>query len=167
LNEIEKLVKQSEHLQEEGRIEDAEELIRHALYKYEESWQLQYQLGLILKRKRDFVEAADAFSAAINLEPEEFWPWLYLGRTQRELGDYEAAIESTENALRVEIDKKELNLAYYYLACYYAFLGRNEEAMDFLRTALENDESLREWAREDADLNSLRNMPGFEFLAEG
>jgi tetratricopeptide (TPR) repeat protein len=166
LNEIEKLLGRSEQLQENDRIGDAEELVRNALEKYEDSWQLWFQLGLILSRKQDFVEAADAFSNATNLGPGEFGPWLYLGRAQRSLGDYEAAIEATENALRVEIGEKELNMAYYYLACYNALLDRNEEAMDYLRTALENDKSLREWAREDADLDSLRNAPGFECLSE-
>ena len=166
MNGIEKLVSRSEQLRENDRIGDAEDLVRNALEKYEESWQLQVQLGLILSRKQDFGEAANAFSTATNLEPEEFWPWLYLGRAQRNLGDYEAAIEATENAMRVEIGEKELNVAYYYLACCNARLGRNEEAMDYLRTALENDKSLREWAREDEDLDSLRNVPGFEFLSE-
>ena len=166
MNEIESLVRQLEQLRENDRIVDAEDLVRNALENYEESWQLYLQLGLILSRKQDYIEAADAFSTATNLEPEEFWPWLYLGRAQRDLGDYEAAIEATENALSVEIGEKELNMAYYYLACYNALLGRNEEAMDYLRTVLENDKSLREWAREDEDLDSLRNVPGFEFLSE-
>ncbi|MFW9967936.1 MAG: tetratricopeptide repeat protein [Candidatus Thorarchaeota archaeon] len=166
MNEIEKLVRQSEQLRENDRIVDAEDLVRKALEKYEESWHLYLQLGLILSRKQEYVEAADAFLTATNLEPEEFWPWLYLGCAQRDLGDYEAAIEAMENAVRVEIGERELNMAYYYLASYNALLGRNEEAMDYLRTALENDKSLREWAREDEDLDSLRNVSGFEFLSE-
>jgi tetratricopeptide (TPR) repeat protein len=167
LNEIEKLVKQAEQLRENDRIEDAEGVVRDGLGEYEDSWQLWLQLGHILSRKQDFAEAADAFLTATELEPDEFWPWLYLGHAQRNLGDYEAAIEATENALRVEVGEKEYNKAYYNLACYNALLGRNEEAIDYLKIALENDESLKEWAREDSDLDALRDDPGFEFLVEG
>jgi tetratricopeptide (TPR) repeat protein len=166
LDEIEKVVKRSEQLRENDRVFDAEELVRDALEEHEESWQLWSELGHILSRKQDFAEAAEAFLTATNLEPDEFWPWLYLGHAQRDLGDYEAAIEATENALRIETGDKELYLAYYNLACYNALLERKEEAMDYLKVALENDESLREWAREDSDLDSLRDEPGFEFLVE-
>lgn len=164
LDELEKLVKQAEQLRENGLITDAEELVRVALEEYEDSWQLWSELGHILSRKQDFVQAAEAFLTATNLEPDEFWPWLNLGHAQRALGDYDSAIDATENALRVESDEKELYAAYYNLARYNALMGRTEEAMDFLKTALENDESLREWAREDSDLDSLRKEPGFEFL---
>jgi tetratricopeptide (TPR) repeat protein len=167
LSEIEKIVKQAEQLRENDLLVDAEELVRNALEEYEDSWKLWLQLGHILSRKQDFAEAADAFLTATEIEPDEFWPWLYLGHAQRDLGDYEAAIEATENAMSVEIGEKEYNLAQYNLACYNALLGRIDEAMDYLKTALENDESLREWAREDSDLDSLRNDPGFEFLVEG
>jgi tetratricopeptide (TPR) repeat protein len=166
LNELEKLVERAEYLRENDLITDAEELIRVALEEYEGSWQLWSELGHVLSRKQDFVYAAEAFLTATNLEPNEFWPWLNLGNAQRALGDYDGAIEATENALRVESDEKELCLAYFNLARYNALMGRTEEAMNHLKTALENDESLRKWAREDSDLDSLRKEPGFEFLVE-
>ena len=166
MSEIDRIVKKAEELRENDRIVDAEELVRDSLETYEDSWQLLCQLGHVLMRKQEFEEAADAFLHATEIEPEEFWPWLYLGHAQRNLEDYEAAIEATENAFNVEIGERELNLAYYNLACYHALLGRKQEAMDYLTTALENDESLREWAREDPDLDLLRDEPGFEFLSE-
>ncbi len=166
MNNIERFVKRAEELRENNRVTDAEELIRDALNDYEDSWQLWSELGQILIRKQDFSEAAAAFLNATNIEPEAFWPWLYLGHAQRELGDCDAAIEATEYALNVETGETELNLASYYLACYYALVGRKEEAMGYLKTALEKEESLGELARENSDLDSLRNEPGFEFLTE-
>ena len=166
MNELEILVKRSEELRENERIADAEDLVREALERYEDSWELWSQLGHILTRKQEFEEAAEAFMTATTLEPGEFWPWLYLGHTQRDLEDYDSAIEATENALRVEIGQNEQDMANYNLACYYALLDRNKEAMDYLKEALENNESMKEWAREDSDLDSLRNEPGFEFLVE-
>jgi tetratricopeptide (TPR) repeat protein len=167
LEEIEKIVKQAEHLRQNDRIVDAEELVRNALEEYEDSWQLWSELGQILSRKQDFEGAADAFLTATNIEPGEFWPWLYLGYAERNLEDFEDAIDATENAMRIEIGDKELYLAHYNLARYNALLGRKEDAMNSLKTALENDESLKEWAREDSDLDLLRDDPSFEFLVEG
>jgi len=166
MDNIERFVKRAKELRENNRVTDAEELIRDILEDYEDSWQLWSELGQILIRKQDFGEAATAFMNAINLEPNAFWPWLYLGHAQRELDDFETAVESTTNALNVATGEKELNLAYYNLACYYTLLDRKEEAMDYLKTALEKDESLRELARENSDLDPLRNEPGFEFLTE-
>ena len=166
MNEIEKLVKRAEYLRENDLITDAEELVIVALEEHEDSWQLWSELGHIRYRKQDFKYAAKAFLTATNLEPEAFWPWLNLGTAQRAVGDYDGAIEATENALRVESNEKELYLAYYNLARYNALMGRIEEAMDLLKMALENDESLRKCAREDSDLDSLRKEPGFEFLAK-
>jgi tetratricopeptide (TPR) repeat protein len=95
------------------------------------------QLGLILSRKQEFEEAAEAFMTTTTLRPGEFWSWLYLGNAQRDLEDYDSTIESTENALRVEIGQNELKLANYNLACYNALKGRKKEAMDYLKEVLE------------------------------
>jgi tetratricopeptide (TPR) repeat protein len=167
LNELENLVNRAEELRKNDRISDAEDLVREALERYEDSWELWVQLGLILSRNQEFTEAVEAFMTATTIRPGEFWPWLYLGHAQRDLEDYASAIESTENALRIEIGQNEMNMANYNLACYYALSGRNEEAMVFLKQALENNGPMKEWAREDSDLDSLRNEPGFEFLVEG
>jgi tetratricopeptide (TPR) repeat protein len=164
LSEIEKIVNRIKYLRENDLITDAEELVIVSLEDHEGSWQLWLELGHIRMRKQDYEYAAEAFSTATNLDPNEFWPWLNLGHAQRALGDYDGAIDATENALRVESNEKELYLAYYNLARYNALKGRIEEAMELLKTALENDESLRKLAREDSDLDSLRKEPGFEFL---
>lgn len=46
----------------------------------------------------------------------------------------------------------------YNLGCYYARALRTEEALPPLRRALEADPSLREWARSDPDLESVREL---------
>lgn len=167
MNEIENLVSRAKQLRENNLITDAENLIRYALERYEDSWELWCQLGHTLSRKQEYAEAVEAFLTATTLKPGEFWPWLYLGHAQREMGDYDSAIESTEEAMRIEIGQNEIDMANYNLACYYALSGRKEEAMVYLKCALENNGSMKEWAREDTDLDSLKNEPGFEFLVEG
>ena len=54
----------------------------------------------------------------------------------------------------------------YNLACCEALAGRTDEAMDHLRAsfAATSSERLRELAREDSDLDPIRDKPGFAEL---
>jgi len=47
----------------------------------------------------------------------------------------------------------------YQLACYVALDGRPDEALAYLQAALDGDTSLAAYARDDADLASLRGLP--------
>ena len=62
---------------------------------------------------------------------------------------------------------------YYNLACTHALLGDTERALDYLERELQENLSSeaardrqREWAREDPDLQSLRQDPRFQRLLE-
>jgi tetratricopeptide (TPR) repeat protein len=47
----------------------------------------------------------------------------------------------------------------YNLGCFYSVRGRAEEAMPYLRRAIELNPKLREWARQDTDLDPIRSAP--------
>jgi len=79
-----------------------------------------YNQGLAFYQLRRFVEAAQAFRSSIQLYELDPLPWLFLGRSQTELGDFAAAIESYESAIRVRAD---FRLAYYQLARLHAEHG--------------------------------------------
>jgi len=49
----------------------------------------------------------------------------------------------------------------YNLACHYALSGRKEAALARLGEALALNPGLRDWARQDTDLDSLRQEPGY------
>src|SRR3954451_14118356 len=49
-------------------------------------------------------------------------------------------------------------------ACVEDLAGRPEQAIDHLRTAIEASEQFREYAREDSDLDAIRNDPRFTEL---
>lgn len=49
----------------------------------------------------------------------------------------------------------------YALACYESLDGRREDALAHLQRAVEVDPSVAGWARDDADLDGIRDMPGF------
>lgn len=86
-----------------------------------------YNQGLAFYQLHRFREAAQAFRSSIDLYAQDPLPWLFLGRSQTELGDFAAAIESYESAIRVRAD---FRLAYYQLARLHAEHGdkkRSEE----------------------------------------
>lgn len=86
-----------------------------------------YNQGLAFHQLHRLREAAEAFRNSIDLYAQDPLPWLFLGRSQTELGDFAAAIESYESAIRVSAD---FRLAYYQLARLHAEHGdkkRSEE----------------------------------------
>ncbi len=86
-----------------------------------------YNQGLAFYQLHRFSEAAEAFRNSIELYAQDPLPWLFLGRSQTELGDFAAAMESYESAIRVRAD---FRLAYYQLARLHAEHGdkkRSEE----------------------------------------
>ena len=52
----------------------------------------------------------------------------------------------------------------YNLACCEALTGRKEDAIGHLRVAFERRPSLRDVAKQDTDLDSLREEPAFREL---
>jgi len=54
--------------------------------------------------------------------------------------------------------------ALYNLACFYAVTGRPAQALAQLAPALTLAPDLRDWAKQDADLDSLRDRPDYQAL---
>ena len=76
---------------------------------------------------------------------------------QYEAGEYEAVIDSARETLEASGYAAPL----YNLACCEAQLGRKEDAIGHLRTAFEKRPGLRDLAKEDTDLDPLREEPEF------
>ena len=77
-----------------------------------------------------------------------------------EAGDYEAVIDGARETLEASGYATPL----YNLACCEALAGRKEDAIGHLRVAFERRPSLRHVAKEDSDLDSLRDDPAFREL---
>ena len=77
-----------------------------------------------------------------------------------EAGEYDAVIERAREPLEASGYATPL----YNLACCEALTGRKEDAIGHLRVALERRPSLRDVAKEDTDLDPLRDEPAFREL---
>jgi len=77
---------------------------------------------------------------------------------QHEAKDYDAALAELEKVFEIYPDNALLS---YNVACCEALLGRNEDALATLATAIDKWPQFKENAREDEDFASVRDDPRF------
>jgi mannose-6-phosphate isomerase-like protein (cupin superfamily) len=77
-----------------------------------------------------------------------------------EAGDYAAVIDRA----REPLEASGYPLPLYNLACCEALAGRKDDAIAHLRVAFEGRPNLRDLAKEDTDLDALREEPAFREL---
>jgi tetratricopeptide (TPR) repeat protein len=123
-----------------------------------------------------FIAAMEACSDEVLLQPrirypeEALWHMVpghtyfhlaeHLGYWHTDRGEEVAAEEAAKWGHRLatstDTEDKATGTADYNLGCFYAVRGRLEEAMPYLRTAIELNPSLRDWAKQDKDLDPIR-----------
>ena len=77
--------------------------------------------------------------------------------------NYPAARSRFEKAVRLKPGYVD---PYYNLACLFTLTDRPEQALRYLKRAVYIDPQAKEWALEDADLEKLRNQPGFGTIVD-
>jgi tetratricopeptide (TPR) repeat protein len=87
----------------------------------------------------------------------------HLGYWYAERGD-EAAAEEVAKwahglATQSFTEDRSRGIADYNLGCFYALRGRADEAIPYLRSAVELNPSLKDWAKTDTDLDPIRSEP--------
>jgi hypothetical protein len=95
----------------------------------------------------------------------------HLGWWNTERGDDGAAEEAAhwqhDLASSTFPEERSRGFADYNLGCFYGALGRAEEAIPYLRSGIKLNPMLREWAKQDTDLDPIRSRPELvELLAE-
>jgi tetratricopeptide (TPR) repeat protein len=93
-------------------------------------------------------------------EPIGWELWAEL-RPLYEAGEY---AEAADRARALVEANPEYPALAYNLACCESLAGRTADALEHLRQALEKSEQLRALAKEDSDLDAIRNEPAFKEL---
>jgi tetratricopeptide (TPR) repeat protein len=93
-------------------------------------------------------------------EPDGWEIWTPL-RPLYEAGRY---AEVADRGREVIEANRQYAAPMYNLACCEALAGRTDDAIEHLRLALERSEELRSLAKEDADLDPIRDEPAFKEL---
>jgi tetratricopeptide (TPR) repeat protein len=142
-----------------GRLRQLQGQIGWAFTAYH-ACQLRSELGIDESPGGCWGPVADR--ATLRANSSIYWQWsaaqaLSLART----GDEAAARHSIDWALKLEPELAEVA---YRAAGVYALLGDSEEALQWLRTAIERESQELWWARVDPDLDPLRDDPRFKRL---
>ncbi len=115
-------------------------------------------------RARTYLNIAETRLRAVKAMPKNSEELYDRGVVELNRGDYAAAQELFERALRRDTESPTAAHVYYGLAAARARLGTSETALASLAKALTLQPSLRARAQYDADLASLRSTPEFENL---
>ena len=108
-------------------------------------------------------EAQKFYKQALTIEPDNVFVLNNLGVIHIQQGNYLKARDNLESAIRI---KPEYVDPYYNLACLYASKGKVMKSLENLKKAISLNKLVREWARKDRDLQTLRGVPEFEKMLE-
>ncbi len=118
---------------QEGRLRDAEEILRRAAAINPDHFAVQTNLGLALMSQRRDDEAADCFRAAIRVRPDAFDARMNLGNVISNSGDFEGATEWLVSAAEICPDSAE---AMQNIAMNLGRQGRWSEAVGYYERAV-------------------------------
>ena len=117
-------------------------------------------------KRTAFAEEAGTTIVAIGATADE--PYKAIGwelwsplRPRYEAGEHEALVEALTPLVAAN---PEYPLLAYNLACVESLTGRRAEALEHVRLAIEGSEFFRDFARNDSDLDSIREEPAFRQL---
>jgi tetratricopeptide (TPR) repeat protein len=110
-------------------------------------------LALIATDAKDYPRTVEHLSAAIALAPDRDELYSARGQASYLALQYEYALRDFETAIR---QKPDYAPYHYNRACLLSLLGRKLEAYESLKTALFMNQSLRDQAVADSDLENLR-----------
>lgn len=119
----------------------------------------------LYEKARDFhkrgrlQEAMRLYEKTLSLDPDYVDALNNLGVIHIHNRRYPAARASFAKAIKLRPDYVD---SHYNLACLHALEGAVSQSLVHLKKAVSLDQSVKGWARRDADLKNLRGVPGFE-----
>lgn len=117
----------------------------------EEESQNAYRKGLAVTKKH------------LELNPDDARAVEHAAICFSHLGEREEAIKWAGKATVIDPDNPSIA---YNVGCVYAVLGESERAMDCLEQSITSGWGQKEWMENDADLDSLRDLPRFQNLVD-
>jgi len=115
-----------------------------------------------LVREKKWAAAETAYEEILREEPKNGRAWFFLGFARHSLGDFENAIA----AFKKTIEISHTPAAVYNVAAGYARLGRKEEALKWLRMAVEQGAASGKAIDSDVDFQSIRIDARYKKIVE-
>jgi tetratricopeptide (TPR) repeat protein len=104
-------------------------------------------------------DARRLYEEALRVNPDHVEALNNLGVILMHDKEFPAARSSFEKAIRLRPGYVD---PYYNLACLHAIKGEISQSLAHLKKAVSLDKSVKDWARNDADLAVMRGIPEFE-----
>jgi Flp pilus assembly protein TadD len=123
--------------------------------------QALYLWGEALRELERYFEAILPLERAAKAAPDDVRVRIALGWCYKRTGRLDLAIDSLEQALRVE---PQIALLRYNLACYLSLAGQKRRSLRYLSQALVADPTFRELAESESDFDPVRADPEFQSL---
>jgi len=102
--------------------------------------------------------AEENFEVALKLDPEDLNAYNNYANFLVEIGEYEKAEEYYKKAISIVPEHGKL---YYNLACLEALQGDKQSALKYLKEALDKNPDFRYDAKNDPDLEIIKDTPEF------
>lgn len=115
--------------------------------------EIHLALAIVATQEKNYQATVEHLSSAIALAPERDDLYSARGQALYLNTQYEVALQDFDFAIK---QKPDYAPYHYNKACLLSLLGRKSEAFESLKTALVINESLREQAIDDSDLDNLR-----------
>ena len=118
-----------------------------------------YERARVFHKRGRLQEAMRLYERTLSLNPDYVDALNNLGVIHIQNRKYSAARESFAKAIRLRPDYVD---SHYNLACVHALEGAVSQSLIHLKRAVSLDQSVKDWARGDADLRNLHGVQGFE-----
>lgn len=117
-------------------------------------------IGNLYLDKENLGQAERSFNYALEVNPQSAEAKVGLALIKRRQGYLEDAIKFCTDAIKIA---PNFAIAYYNRACYKCLSEQPvKEILDDLKKAIELDESLRKYARDDEDFKSIKDSKEFQ-----
>jgi tetratricopeptide (TPR) repeat protein len=118
-----------------------------------------YEKARLFQKSGRLQEAKRVYEETLSLDPDYVDALNNLGVIHIYDKNYSAARALFAKAIRLKSDYVD---SYYNLACLHALNGEVSQSLVHLKKAVSLNQSVKDWARRDTDLQNLRLVPEFE-----
>lgn len=118
-----------------------------------------FEKARLFQKSGRLQEAKQLYEETLSLDPGYVDALNNLGVIHIHDKNYSAARAFFAKAIRLKSDYVD---SYYNLACLHALNGEVSQSLVHLKKAVSLNQSVKDWARRDTDLQNLRRVPEFE-----
>lgn len=123
-----------------------------------------YRKALDYQKKGAFDEAINGYKNILNADPEHIFTLNNLGVIYMRRGKNTIAEVLFKKAIDLKNDYVD---PYYNLACLYSKEGNSIRSVDYLKKAARINNDVKNWIKDDRDLDNVRKLDDFRNVFEG